>query len=295
LDISTGYQGEHPVYLIADIVEPQYQIEHVLSEDSIIEKNFVLSEVWYSNRWYSNEYDAGNAWDEYTGIGVQDIYNSEFDEVVNYDMLPRSELMIYDLGIPDTNYTVEDWSDTIEVYNSSTPDEIVYVDEVGIARFNLRWASNDTVITEGIIWVQVSGDSVNEFVQATFTGIWWSVEYVHTEVAVLNFTVYSVDCYGMTEFEVLSDPVHIFWNQSNIVTASTSSISTNSTPTSGTTITYTGTTTTSETMITDTSTITTTTPQGTATSNELVMTIIIMGSIGGIVVVILIAIKSKRS
>ena len=106
-----------------------------------------------------------------------------------------------------------EWTDTVEIYQSNTPDDRIDVDSLGIVNWKIRWASNQIEIVKGIIIIRVIGTDVDKLLCANYWLDGWRTEYVSFEVVQLEFSVFSVDCSGITEFEQTAENVTIVWDR----------------------------------------------------------------------------------
>lgn len=120
------------------------------------------------------------------------------------------------------NVVPEIWSDSLEIYESETLDGRIWVNSLGIARWKVRWARNEADIIENLnMMIRVNGSGVDKLLLAEYVDGWWVVSYNHTEPALLEFSVYSVSSYGMTEFVQLAENVEIIWDRIVIITMTT--------------------------------------------------------------------------
>ena len=255
---------EAPLYrqaVCVDIVEFEYT-------------RFILSEepIRMANRWFDN--GVGNYWDTYHGVGSYGVVNRE-GELANYDLYPLDEMPEIYLELelePEPEREPESWSDSLEIYESEAPDGRIDVNSFGVAKWKVRWTSNGTeIVDELTMMIRVNGSEVDELLLAEYVDGWWIVSYNHTEPALLEFSVYSVNSYNMTEFVQLAENVEIIWDRIVIIAVITNTD-----------------------IITDTTSDTTSTESITTEEFELNIFLVILGmSIATIIVVILYIIRRK--
>jgi len=162
------------------------------------------------NNW-DNELN-GNYWDAFDGY-VYEIPG------VNRDN-PLDEYPLDEEGNVRTE--PESWTDSLEIYESETPDSRINVNSFCTVRWKVRWAGNGTKVIENLdMLIQISGSEVDEILLAEYVDGWWTVSYNHTEPALLEFSVYSVISYGMTDFVQLVENVEIIWDRVIIISTTT--------------------------------------------------------------------------
>lgn len=187
------------------------------------------------NNW-DNEV-KGNYWDDFGGVVLladeESVYEIPGDNMDNpVDEYPLDEIVVIPLE-PELTPIPEIWSDSLEIYESETSDDRIWVSSFGVARWKVRWADNRTEIIENLdMLIQISGVGVDELLLANYIDGWWAVSYNHTEPALLEFSVYSVSSYGMTEFVQLAKNVGIIWDRIVIISVTTNTnVTTDVTPT----------------------------------------------------------------
>lgn len=104
-------------------------------------------------------------------------------------------------------------TDTVEIYQAYTPDSRIWVDSLGVVNWKIRWLGNQTEITNGLIIVRVVGTDVDKLLCANYGPDCWQTEYVSFDVVLLEFSVFSVDCFGITDFEQTAENVTIIWDR----------------------------------------------------------------------------------
>jgi len=104
-------------------------------------------------------------------------------------------------------------ADMVEIYQSGTPDSRIWVDSLGIVNWKIRWLGNKTEITSGLIIIRAVGMGVDKLICANYGPDCWQTEYVSFDVIKLEFSVFSVDCLGITDFEQTAENVTIIWDR----------------------------------------------------------------------------------
>jgi len=214
-NISWGYDF---IVLLVPIETPLHeQVVYIFAvEDMLAEEPIRMA-----NRWFKN--GVGNYWDNYHGIGAYGVVN-QTGGVTNFDIYPLDEMPDYQSESelepePEPEPKPEPWSDLLKIYKSETLDDRVNVNSFGQARWKVQWASNETeIIEELIMMIRVNGSGVDTLLEAEYLDGWWTVSYNHTEVALLEFSVYLVNSYGMTEFVQLAENVRIIWDKVIVIT-----------------------------------------------------------------------------
>ena len=106
-----------------------------------------------------------------------------------------------------------EWTDTVEIYHSSTPDSHVGICSPGTVNWKIRWLSNQTEITRALVIVNVFGVDVDQSICASYELDCWQVNFASCEVKQLVFSISFVDCYGITNFTQTASNVMITWDQ----------------------------------------------------------------------------------
>jgi len=162
------------------------------------------------NNW-DNEV-KGNYWNDLDGY----IYEIPGDNDEN----PVDEYPLDEEGNVRTE--PEAWSDSLEIYESETPDGRIDVNSFCTVRWKVRWVGNGTILRNGLtMMIRANGSGVDELLGAEYLDEWWTVNFNHTEPALLEFSVYSASSYGMTEFVQLVENVEIIWDRIIVIVVTT--------------------------------------------------------------------------
>jgi parallel beta-helix repeat protein len=168
----------------------------------------------------------GNYWDDFGGVvlladeeGVYEVPGNNTDNPIDEHPLDEIvDIQLESISEPDLDL----WVDSLEIYESETPDDRVSVNSFGVVRWKVSWASNGTEIIENLdMLIQVNGPGIDNLLLAEYIDGWWTVSYNHTDVAILEFSVYSVVSYGMTDFVQLVENIEIIWDRIVVVSVTT--------------------------------------------------------------------------
>ena len=106
--------------------------------------------------------------------------------------------------------------DIVEVYHSSTPDDRINVGSPGVINWKLRWLGNKTEIINGCMLILVVGADVEALLYAHYCYDSWQLRYTASKVVQLEFSIFCVDCHGVTKFEQTAENVTIVWDSLDV-------------------------------------------------------------------------------